>query len=993
MKSQKDWTFYLSLGFFCAYGALAIYTWRCVDDGTLPFDSRSGSHVRKASEPPFDRPSFDAASTFYDDFEPETPAEYVDISPHRIELAPEASELGNVRPLQITPVPTLAKRPVAEVPPNDLRVPFVELERSSVHAESSSELIANTMDSLYPHVSVSLNATVDAHVRENEGGNEISRAVVLQEQPMLQATLDEPLPEPAIEIVQHHEDETSSRRSDIPAIQISNRTAGDIAVAILDNSTKRATLPTTLGSSERRLDNQRNAPVPTMTPVENHRMLPSISLSITDHHDGVPVLRVPVIQESEVAATQQESDWPVAKKLHEEMAAMEQGTTTQTWISNTNQALDRLRLATFIESEESYAALLLLEGLVDELDNRANQTVSLVERSELERVSYSLRRRLSVWIAAHESARMKADTESDSVRALGDVTRALANVGRNLQQIGAQEWIEYLLVEEGVQAFDPTNEVSPEHNELAKRMIGRLNSHALSDAQVEFLNGQLFQEVRTSLSFWLKKSITIPRLLQLVEWYEQFPSDVLASQIAEQIDVLFNIEDPAWIALATQLDTHYRNANVRFAISKELINRMIPSTPPVDERVRDNVLGATVSGTSQIWNSLQIRTIPDEQRLVLGLQADGIVRSRTRASISGFVFYDKGVARFTSEKRIAIDTHGIQISPATARASSQQQMVDLTSQYDSVPVIGNLARRIAMQQRGEQEAEARREVERKIGVRARTRFDREFVTYLSDASDEFEGRLIKPLQSLSLRPTPVQLSSTESRCIVRYRLAGGEQMGASTPRPLALSNSVFSTQVHRSAVNNFIGQLDLNSRQFTLIELHEHLNEKLAQTQIRLPEHEAEEEVIVKFASRDSIAIDFENDELILKLRIAELQIQGGKRRRNFEASIHFIPRVNGIEVSLVRNPDQPIELDSKRLTFGDRVALLGVLNKVFSKNKPVSLTPADLLDDPRTQGLFVSQLVSHDGWIGVSISAVPNAWVDDTSREASLRAVPRQIR
>ena len=71
----------------------------------------------------------------------------------------------------------------------------------------------------------------------------------------------------------------------------------------------------------------------------------------------------------------------------------------------------------------------------------------------------------------------------------------------------------------------------------------------------------------------------------------------------------------------------------------------------------------------------------------------------------------------------------------------------------------------------------------RVETQASARFDQEVQKSLAKAEKEYHTRLLKPLQELGLQPTAVDMETTESRLIVRERLAGKDQLGAHTPRP------------------------------------------------------------------------------------------------------------------------------------------------------------------------------------------------------------------
>ena len=55
-------------------------------------------------------------------------------------------------------------------------------------------------------------------------------------------------------------------------------------------------------------------------------------------------------------------------------------------------------------------------------------------------------------------------------------------------------------------------------------------------------------------------------------------------------------------------------------------------------------------------------------------------------------------------------------------------------------------------------------------------------------------------------------------------------------------------------------------------------------------------------------------------------------------------------------------------------IALRTIVGKIFPKERPVPLVPAQLASDRRMAGLQAVQAVSTDGWIAVALAGPPEA-------------------
>ncbi len=168
-----------------------------------------------------------------------------------------------------------------------------------------------------------------------------------------------------------------------------------------------------------------------------------------------------------------------------------------------------------------------------------------------------------------------------------------------------------------------------------------------------------------------------------------------------------------------RLETHYRNANVRVAVCGELINRVVPQPGRLDAPVRDTVVNVPVRGHTSTFTELSIKLVPDAHRIRLGLEARGSVASNTISSSGPATFRNTGHSTFLVRKLFVLGHQGLHVWPAIAEAENDYNyLVSLETDFDGVPLVGSLVRTIAQNQHDEIRAEARRQTERKVAVRA-----------------------------------------------------------------------------------------------------------------------------------------------------------------------------------------------------------------------------------------------------------------------------------
>ncbi|MEK6250175.1 MAG: hypothetical protein N2C12_18465 [Planctomycetales bacterium] len=479
----------------------------------------------------------------------------------------------------------------------------------------------------------------------------------------------------------------------------------------------------------------------------------------------------------------------------------------------------------------------------------------------------------------------------------------------------------------------------------------------------------------TSVSYVISEAndevsqVDISGLLAGIEQYEYSRLSSDGFEIASAIDRLAASTEPAQRHLAERLDEHYRNANLRIAASGRLFNQVLPRPRMMSGRVNQRILGIPVWGKQWTKTRLYARLIPDPHRIRIGMEAWGYVVSDTTASSGPVYLYNKGQTAFLVRKLIMIDHDGVKVKRTRAEALGESKLTGIETDYDGVPIFGPLVRRFAMNQADEQHTDALWETEQRVARMARRKFNELIEPRLSKAIDEFYTKIWFPLTNLGVEPTAIGMSTTEQRAVSRLRLGNTQQLTAHTARPRALSNSLLSMQLHESALNNVLSQLDLDGQTINLHDLFIQISKKMDRPVTEIPESMSEK-VIIGFAPRDAVRVRCEEGKL--KLTIALNSISKGVKYKwsNLLVSADYEIQHDGIQASLVRSGT--ILLEGNRLRTRDQVILRGVFSKILSRSNRLPLVPEKLASDPQLADLQITQQVIKDGWIGIALGPKP---------------------
>ncbi|MCH7727448.1 MAG: hypothetical protein IH991_13340, partial [Planctomycetes bacterium] len=361
--------------------------------------------------------------------------------------------------------------------------------------------------------------------------------------------------------------------------------------------------------------------------------------------------------------------------------------------------------------------------------------------------------------------------------------------------------------------------------------------------------------------------------------------------------------------LAEQISANYRDGNFRIAISGDLLNRLMPPAQTVQTDVNDNIAGAEVVGNVTATNRLRVRLFPDRSRIRIGIEAHGDGVSHTAAWKGPVVFGNRGRFRYLARKLLMIDRRGVRVWRAEADAETENMVTGVETDFDVFPILGALVRSIALSKRADEECFARSVANSRIRRQVTEQLDNGVHKRLANAEKHFDKIVLQPLRRLGANPIPVAMETTKKRIIVKYRIAGFTQLGANTPRPMAMSDSLLSTQMHQSVINNVIQRLDLNDKTYNLRDLYRTVSDKLGATKRKVPE-ELPGNVVVQFTKKDPASVRFADGKATIVLNIAKLQIGKKLRWYNFSIAVNYVPDYRTLDAKFIRVPD-PDHIDS----------------------------------------------------------------------------------
>jgi hypothetical protein len=467
------------------------------------------------------------------------------------------------------------------------------------------------------------------------------------------------------------------------------------------------------------------------------------------------------------------------------------------------------------------------------------------------------------------------------------------------------------------------------------------------------------------------------RLLDALERFEANQSPVDAHTASQALATLGSLgpDEPRRLATATR--DHYAAANLRVAVHRQFVERLLPESEVDSGAVDDMILGRQVRGRRTVERTTGVRFVPDADELSFDLEVRGHVESRTVTESGPVALTSRGVSAFTVRKPVKLSAAGLLFGAASGVASNRSQLAGIETSFDSVPLMRSLVRTMAKNQHDEHLPEANREVVDKIVARACREVDQKAESQFVEMSQRIRGKVWAPLVKLGLEPTAVGMETTADLATVRLRLAAAGQLAAHTPRPRGPDDAMLAIQLHESSLNNAFDRLGLAGRRLALEDLFRLLAEKAGREAV-LPD-DLPEGVTVAFAASQPLRVSFRDG--LVHLRMALDAIESGRRDwYDVIVQVAYRPRSGPTQVWLDR--EGPVQLSGPGHQGRIELALRTIFGKVFPKERPLALFPAQVAEHPKLVGMPVSHLAVTDGWLALALGAPP------TDKPATTTAV-----
>ena len=468
----------------------------------------------------------------------------------------------------------------------------------------------------------------------------------------------------------------------------------------------------------------------------------------------------------------------------------------------------------------------------------------------------------------------------------------------------------------------------------------------------------------------------ISSLLASLENFEVNSDAGRATEVRQALSVVERSELLEIETLRQAVIHHYAAPNFRVALNEVFLTRLMPESPSRTETVRDVILGKPVRGRRVVEQITSIDLTPDADEICFDLTVNGQVSTYAITETGPIALTSRGSGQFTVKKPIKICSEGLVINRSVASASNRARLMNVSTSFDSVPLMGSLLRTLARNQHADSLPEANREVAQKIVWQSCRETDQEAEKKFAALSDQIENSFWQPLVRLGLSPTPI-METTEDRATLRLRLNADTQLAAHTPRPREPEGTLFGYQVHESTINNACERLGIKGQRLALEELFIHVQQQLGLEQ-KIPE-DLPEGVSVAFEQVEPIRVEFDQGLIQVKLSIDALE-SGRRNWYDVIGGVTYKPDASGNTIVLKR--EGPIRISGPGHRGRIEFTLRTIFGKIFPKERPVPIVPKKITEHPRLQDLTTLQAMSWDGWVAIALGDTPQLQTAENREE-----------
>lgn len=252
--------------------------------------------------------------------------------------------------------------------------------------------------------------------------------------------------------------------------------------------------------------------------------------------------------------------------------------------------------------------------------------------------------------------------------------------------------------------------------------------------------------------------------------------------------------------LVSSIRREYARPNAFIDVSTGLV---AAGAEPIDrrERITDNILGTRISGDAHTTGTVDVASIPSDDKAILQFRSRGRSTSQNVGHNGPAVIRSSGKTDFTANKQVELSDETFASEPARATATTNSDIHSIAKASGGLGsrMVSSQGWQQARQSHGRADAIAADHAEDRI----ERRFNQDVNEQLRDARRRYEEEYRQPLERRGEQPEHVRFSSDKDSISVEAVQANQGQLGATDEPPAEPEGHDLTMRLHESAVNNY----------------------------------------------------------------------------------------------------------------------------------------------------------------------------------------------
>ncbi len=468
-----------------------------------------------------------------------------------------------------------------------------------------------------------------------------------------------------------------------------------------------------------------------------------------------------------------------------------------------------------------------------------------------------------------------------------------------------------------------------------------------------------------------------------IERYREDATAANEARLAERLAIIADLGQAPELVAAVRREFARPNAFIEIATpliaaSADPVNRM--------EHVTDNILGTRIHGNAFTTGTVEVASIPSDDKAVLQFRSRGNVESRNVGYNGPAVIRSTSHTNYTATKRVELSDKAFSSHPAAASATTDNDIHSIAKRGGGLGsrIVSSQGWQRARQTEWQAESIAADHTEDRI----ERRFNQDVNQEIREARQRYEKEYRAPLARRGALPEHIRFSSDVDSIAVEATQASSGQLTAASDPPPAPEGHDLTMRLHESAINNYaavvLGGATASETQpgeeakFD-VKIPEWMKDAWEQRKTDSEESPGSEEQFKEWSMtfRDRpISVDFQDGKVEITIHVARLQ-SGDRTFEDWDISGTYTPELAGGGVVLRREGDLvmlPADFDgtlSSRQT-AERRNLEEELNERSAQGRGF---PTTIEFEPiRPQGaladagpLELNEFQSEDGWLSLA--------------------------